>query len=125
MIILSLAKLHIFPTKQPSISKKMQKLPQISTLSLLFPFIFDKKPPFLFSFSLLFCLFSFLFFLSFTSSPSPSFLFSSPAICGGACLVTVQSDSVALPPRLSFPPFLPSKTPSSLRFLPAKLPKTG
>ena len=73
-----------------------------------------------------FCLFSLsLFFLSFTSSPSPSCPFSSTARCGGACLVTVQSDSVALLPRVSFPPFLPSKTPSSLRFLPAKHPKTG
>ena len=84
----------------------------------------------LFFFSSLSVFFLFFFslshlFLSFTSSPSPSFPFSSTARCGGACLVTVQSDSVALLPRVSFPPFLPSKTPSSLRFLPAKHPKTG
>ncbi len=94
----------------------MQKLPQISTLPHLISFIFDKKPPFLFSFSLL----SVFHILAFAVLS----LFS-PARCGGACLVTVQSDSVALLPSLSFPPFLPSKTPSSLRFLPAKLPKTG
>ena len=92
-----------------------------SSLSLFFSF----SHLFLsfFSFSFLFSLS--LFFRSFTSSPSPSCPFSSTARCGGACLVTVQSDSVALLPRVSFPPFLPSKTPSSLRFLPAKHPKTG
>ena len=88
------------------------------SLSHLF-FISSLSVFFLFFFSLS------LFFLSFTSSPPPSFPFSSTARCGGACLVTVQSDSVALLPRVSFPPFHPSKTPSSLRFLPAKHPKTG
>ena len=101
-------------------------------LSVISFLLFPSSPFFsfrhLFSslFLISFCLFSLsLFFLSFTSSPSPSFPFSSTARCGGACLVTVQSDSGALLPRVSFPPFLPSKTPSSLRFLPAKHPKTG
>ena len=59
--ILIAAKLLNFPKIRPSISKKMQKLPQISILPLLFPFIFDKKPPFRH-------LFSFLFLISFCLS---------------------------------------------------------
>ena len=106
-----------------------------SFLSVISFLLFPSSPFFSFRhlFSFLFLISSFchffsslsLFFRSFTSSPSPSCPFSSTARCGGACLVTVQSDSVALLPRVSFPPFLPSKTPSSLRFLPAKHPKTG
>ena len=104
-------------------------------LSVISFLLFPSSPFFSFRhlFSFLFLISSFchffsslsLFFRSFTSSPSPSCPFSSTARCGGACLVTVQSDSGALLPRVSFPPFLPSKTPSSLRFLPAKHPKTG
>ena len=98
----------------------------ITFLFFLSSLFFSFRHHFSFLFLISFCLFSLsIFFLSFTSSPSPSFPFFSTARCGGACLVTVQSDSVALLPRVSFPPFLPSKTPSSLRFLPAKHPKTG
>lgn len=106
-----------------------------SFLSVISFLLFPSSPFFSFRhlFSFLFLISSFchffsslsLFFRSFTSSPSPSCPFSSTARCGGACFVTVQSDSVALLPRVSFPPFLPSKTPSSLRFLPAKYTKTG
>ena len=144
MIFLSLQNYSISPKYCHQYPKKCRSCPKLAYIPSFFP-LFSTKCPLFFSllfyfshlffpsslffsflFLISFCLFSLsLFFLSFTSSPSPSFPFSSTARCGGACLVTVQSDSVALLPRVSFPPFLPSKTPSSLRFLPAKHPKTG
>ena len=144
MIFLSLQNYSISPKYCHQYPKKCRSCPKLAYFPSFFP-LFSTKCPLFFSllfyfshlffpsslffsflFLISFCLFSLsLFFLSFTSSPSPSFPFSSTARCGGACLVTVQSDSVALLPRVSFPPFLPSKTPSSLRFLPAKHPKTG
>ena len=144
MIFLSLQNYSISPKYCHQYPKKCRSCPKLAYFPSFFP-LFSTKCPlsfcllfyfshlffpsslfFSFLFLISFCLFSLsLFFLSFTSSPSPSFPFSSTARCGGACLVTVQSDSVALLPRVSFPPFLPSKTPSSLRFLPAKHPKTG
>ena len=144
MIFLSLQNYSISPKYGHQYQKKCRSCPKLAYFPSFFP-LFSTKCPLFFSllfyfshlffpsslffsflFLISFCLFSLsLFFLSFTSSPSPSFPFSSTARCGGACLVTVQSDSVALLPRVSFPPFLPSKTPSSLRFLPAKHPKIG
>ena len=144
MIFLSLQNYSISPKYCHQYPKKCRSCPKLAYFPSFFP-LFSTKCPLFFSllfyfshlffpsslffsflFLISFCLFSLsLFFLSFTSSPSPSFPFSSTARCGGACLVTVQSDSVALLPRVSFPPFLPSKTPSSLRFLPAKHPKIG
>ena len=143
MIFLSLQNYSISPKYGHQYQKKCRSCPKLAYFPSFFP-LFSTKCPLFFSllfyfshlffpsslffsflFLISFCLFSLsLFFLSFTSSPSPSFPFSSTARCGGACLVTVQSDSGALLPRVSFPPFLPSKTPSSLRFLPAKHPKT-
>ena len=67
MIFLSLQNYSISPKYGHQYQKKMQKLPQISILPLLFPFIFDKMSPFLFSsllfFSSLLSVISFLFFL--------------------------------------------------------------
>ena len=155
MIFLSLQNYSISPKYCHQYPKKCRSCPKLAYIPSFFPLFSTKCPLFfsllfyfshlffpssLFFFSYLLSVISFLFlissfchffsslslfFRSFTSSPSPSCPFSSTARCGGACLVTVQSDSVALLPRVSFPPFLPSKTPSSLRFLPAKHPKTG
>ena len=145
MIFLSLQNYSISPKYGHQYQKKCRSCPKLACIPSFSP-LFSTKSPFSFLFSFIFLISSFrhlfsflsvissfchffsslsLFFRSFTSSPSPSCPFSSTARCGGACLVTVQSDSVALLPRVSFPPFLPSKTPSSLRFLPAKHPKTG
>ena len=145
MIFLSLQNYSISPQYGHQYQKKCRSCPKLACIPSFSP-LFSTKSPFSFLFSFIFLISSFrhlfsflsvissfchffsslsLFFRSFTSSPSPSCPFSSTARCGGACLVTVQSDSVALLPRVSFPPFLPSKTPSSLRFLPAKHPKTG
>ena len=66
MIFLSLQNYSISPKYGHQYQKKMQKLPQISIHPLLFPFIFDKMPPFLFSsllfFSSLLSVISFLLF---------------------------------------------------------------
>ena len=84
MIFLSLQNYSISPKYCHQYPKKMQKLPQISIHPLLFPFIFDKKPPFLFSsllfFSSLLSVISFLFLISsfchlFPSLSVISFLF--------------------------------------------------